>query len=760
MIAEDELFILHETLIHADHQFYRRIRVKNDFESSVSLLNHAFQLPPDPQSPRNAALRTLSMSLWCRSFLLKLFSVESELMRRIAKKQDLGIQLDAYRGFYEEYQRYWKMLSSSSSLPQTESVCPEDIEIRIPAAAAVNSNQPSSSVNQKIIPSPSNAATALVAAATKAALAKTSAPKSGIRRPFETLKDEVCPESVLYGTKTGRTIKYRRNTDNNSGGLAEVQYEETNPTCVLNRLEQAFCDDVGKDVIMELETLLERLEEFMKHRPRDEQVDCHSNEEKTEKDDDNSSDTDSIDDNPRDWRMYCFQNRAIPVTAAKELNKLYHNGSSSSSSSNCGSLVEPNQHPYHHCPKHPYRKPVNDCAAQLILYIHFFLGVVRLNGLGSKIDNFLAFKHFLFSADLGLDLSQGEVGHIYDTDSPFVSERELECESTHIHKPIDVTSFTMDNVSYRFSTYLFLPITNTDSDRNSNNDNKQIKYETNEIRLKRMHQYLACFYYSLSANQGYAITQSIYALLMETIDVKKSIEYYRKAADQGLREAVFNLGNCHFFGSGVPIDYKFAFECFQRGCELGDPDAILSLAECYSHGLGVDKDYVKAIYYYKIAAQKGDNPMAMYNLGAMYFHGMGIEANPSQSFEYFLKAAKLDYPLALQRVAICYLYGVGVKQDDTLATKYFLAAADNGVEQSYLMAARRIALGQGIRKDLAIAFHFLQLSACLTPTQENNMDEATIAQAAALLTNTAYAQAWSIRFRGPNTITENVILAE
>jgi hypothetical protein len=76
------------------------------------------------------------------------------------------------------------------------------------------------------------------------------------------------------------------------------------------------------------------------------------------------------------------------------------------------------------------------------------------------------------------------------------------------------------------------------------------------------------------------------------------------------------------------------------------------------------------------------------------------------------------------------------------------------------MVTRRFALGTGTEKNLLIAFHFLQLAASATPTEENNLDEAVIEQAKILLRNTAYPQAWSIRFNGPMSLSQTNLICE
>jgi TPR repeat protein len=58
---------------------------------------------------------------------------------------------------------------------------------------------------------------------------------------------------------------------------------------------------------------------------------------------------------------------------------------------------------------------------------------------------------------------------------------------------------------------------------------------------------------------------------------KKAVKYCRKAAEQGDKDAQFNLGQMYYQGQGVPQDDKAAFRYYKLAAEQGDELAISML---------------------------------------------------------------------------------------------------------------------------------------------------------------------------------------
>jgi TPR repeat protein len=56
-------------------------------------------------------------------------------------------------------------------------------------------------------------------------------------------------------------------------------------------------------------------------------------------------------------------------------------------------------------------------------------------------------------------------------------------------------------------------------------------------------------------------------------DPAKAVEWYRKAAEQGLATAQYDLGNMYNVGRGVPKDQTKAMEWYKKAVDQGDESA-------------------------------------------------------------------------------------------------------------------------------------------------------------------------------------------
>ena len=59
------------------------------------------------------------------------------------------------------------------------------------------------------------------------------------------------------------------------------------------------------------------------------------------------------------------------------------------------------------------------------------------------------------------------------------------------------------------------------------------------------------------------------------------MKWCRKAAEQGVAVAQFNLGDFYYEGEGVEQSYTEAVIWYRKAAEQGDADAQISLGECY-----------------------------------------------------------------------------------------------------------------------------------------------------------------------------------
>lgn len=128
----------------------------------------------------------------------------------------------------------------------------------------------------------------------------------------------------------------------------------------------------------------------------------------------------------------------------------------------------------------------------------------------------------------------------------------------------------------------------------------------------------AQFFLGLLLERGYRGEK--YKLPKDPVDLakwKESLNWYRKAAEQGDARAMRALGMAYsepsvwwlWFGTEkrVEEDYETAVEWFRKAAELGDFAAQRNLGYLYLKGKGVKKDKVEARKWLEKAAAQGDS---------------------------------------------------------------------------------------------------------------------------------------------------------
>src|SRR6266481_3770679 len=96
-------------------------------------------------------------------------------------------------------------------------------------------------------------------------------------------------------------------------------------------------------------------------------------------------------------------------------------------------------------------------------------------------------------------------------------------------------------------------------------------------------------------------------------DEAEAVKWFRKAAEQNVADAQYNLGVCYANGQGVTEDAAEAVKWFRKAAEQNLADAQYNLGVCYDSGEGVAKDEVEAYKWWLLAAGQG-NDDAKYNM--------------------------------------------------------------------------------------------------------------------------------------------------
>lgn len=146
-----------------------------------------------------------------------------------------------------------------------------------------------------------------------------------------------------------------------------------------------------------------------------------------------------------------------------------------------------------------------------------------------------------------------------------------------------------------------------------------------------------------------------------------------------------------------------------RLAKEGDVEAQMNLGYMYLYGNnGVEQDFTKAFEYYKMAADK-DNPIALNNVGSLYFNGIGTEKNRARAISYFNKSAKLGNDNAATNLAFIYLTGNNNDSErNKKAMQLFRQAAKSGNKLAEFMLGYAYYKGFTVDRDNYTAFSLIK----------------------------------------------------
>lgn len=184
----------------------------------------------------------------------------------------------------------------------------------------------------------------------------------------------------------------------------------------------------------------------------------------------------------------------------------------------------------------------------------------------------------------------------------------------------------------------------------------------------------------------------------------------KQKADQGDLDAMLNLGYMYLYGTNnVSIDYAQAFNYYQKAAEKNNPVALNNLGSLYFNGIGTDVDYSKALQHFDQAAKLGSDDAAV-NLAIIY---LGAD-DKNKNKEYFekvfqlLEQAKENNNIAKYLLGYCYYVGFQLKQDYTKAFPLIKAAAEAEYDEAQLLIADFYINGWGTPKNYNRAVQFLK----------------------------------------------------
>jgi len=93
-------------------------------------------------------------------------------------------------------------------------------------------------------------------------------------------------------------------------------------------------------------------------------------------------------------------------------------------------------------------------------------------------------------------------------------------------------------------------------------------------------------------------------------DYAAAVKEWQPLADQGSRDAQYNVGLAYEEGKGVPQNYAEAAKWIERAANQGQVEAQHDLGAMYGRGEGVKRDYIQAYKWMSICAAKGNGGCA------------------------------------------------------------------------------------------------------------------------------------------------------
>lgn len=160
--------------------------------------------------------------------------------------------------------------------------------------------------------------------------------------------------------------------------------------------------------------------------------------------------------------------------------------------------------------------------------------------------------------------------------------------------------------------------------------------------------------------------------------------------------AQFEIGSRYADGFGTTPNMPKAVEWYRRAADQGLAPAQYRLGSLLEHGRGIEKSLTAAADLYKKSAEKG-NTKAMYNLGVLYAQGMLGEPNFTEASKWFRMAANAGVKDSQFNLAILHARGMGVATDLEKAYFWFAVAAKDGDPDA---KAKRNALAQDLQADV------------------------------------------------------------
>jgi hypothetical protein len=145
--------------------------------------------------------------------------------------------------------------------------------------------------------------------------------------------------------------------------------------------------------------------------------------------------------------------------------------------------------------------------------------------------------------------------------------------------------------------------------------------------------------------------------------LKKSCVYLFLVLFSGFSAAVIASG------SSLEKQTRKQLESLESRAAAGNEKAQMKLAIMYLEGSGVSADTDKALFYYRLAAER-DIAFAQHRLARLYLDNDHVKPDPAKALTWLLRAAKLGLVQAQLDLSQLYEDGTGINRDFVKAHKW------------------------------------------------------------------------------------------
>lgn len=179
-----------------------------------------------------------------------------------------------------------------------------------------------------------------------------------------------------------------------------------------------------------------------------------------------------------------------------------------------------------------------------------------------------------------------------------------------------------------------------------------------------------------------------------------------RQADEGSLEDQMNLAYMYLYGAnGVTADFTKAFKYYDMAAQQNDPIALNNLGSLYFSGIGTEKNNNAALLCFQKAAELGNDNAAL-NLAFIYLAGGAKDKSRNQkAIELFEKSQKAGNKIAEFMLGYAYYKGFVVQPDYTEAFKLIKDAAGgkSQIDEAQLVLAKMYEEGAGTVQNYASA---------------------------------------------------------